>query len=154
MSTRIFAPLTIGFLLATPVVRAQAPTRGDASVEVVGPLRVIDGDTLEVQIDSQRVAAGLIGIKAPNPKTPCGRKAADVLRDLTRGRLRLTEDPDRVDARKRRMYYLTLEDGASAAIELVRAGVALPDGPSLEAEGLAQAAADAAGSGTACVARN
>jgi endonuclease YncB( thermonuclease family) len=131
----------------------QAPARGTGALNITGPVRVIDGDTIEVYVGGGQIGAGLIGIKAPPGNTACGKKAARFLETLINqlpggtgpeSTLRFDEDLDiTFDARKRRMYYLMLPGGISAAAELVRAGLAEPDGTGNEKVELSAAAAQA-----------
>jgi endonuclease YncB( thermonuclease family) len=132
---------------------AQAAPRGTGPLNVAGPVRVIDGDTLEVYIDGRQTAIGVIGIKAPQGNTPCGRRAAQLFETLINRVapgpeagpvLRFEEDLNHTfDARKRRMYYLKLPDGVSPALELVRAGLADPNGDGEERDELDLAASRA-----------
>ena len=62
-----------------------APVAGSGSVEIAGPVRVIDGDTIEAFIHGRRVGVGLIGIDAPMGNTACGRTATAALQLLTQG---------------------------------------------------------------------
>ena len=81
-----------------------APPAGRGPYEVMGFVRVWDGDTIDVRINGTRVLVGLIGIDAPMGNTPCGREAAARLRALVRGGVRLEEDPALTfDARGRRL---------------------------------------------------
>ena len=66
----------------TPAIAAQAPPKGSGTIEITGPMRVIDGDTFEVYIDGRQTAIGIIGIKALRANTPCGRRAAQFTADL------------------------------------------------------------------------
>ena len=141
------AVLTLAALLLAlmRVVEAQAPKKGTGPKEIIGPVRVIDGDTLEVYIEGRQTGIGIIGIKAPRANSPCGRKAAEFTQELLNGldkkiKLRFEEDKDLdFDRRKRRLYYLKLPGGISAALELVRAGLAEPDGTGDEREELERA---------------
>jgi endonuclease YncB( thermonuclease family) len=138
MAERVIVAAVAGIMLAlTPAVEAQAPPRGSGTHEITGPVRVIDGDTLEVYINGRQAGIGIVGIKAPRGNTPCGRRAAEFMHRLVnlfdgrdaRIRLRFEEDDERVfDARKRRMYHLKLPGDISVATELVLAGLADPDG--------------------------
>lgn len=134
-------------------VSAQAPARGTGPIEITGPIRVIDGSTFEVVINGRRTGIGLIGIKAPAGNTACGRAAAALFQSLTNGRMRLEEDLKvTFDARKRRMYYLRLPSGVSAALEMARAGFASPDGDSDEADDLLTAVQSAISRSLGCIA--
>jgi endonuclease YncB( thermonuclease family) len=124
-------------LVLSPALGAQAPPKGSGPIEIMGPVRVIDGDTLELYLDGHQTAIGIVGIKAPRANTACGQKAAELIQQLVStidGReapvkLRFEEDPIvTFDARHRRMYRLVLPDGSSAAHTLVKAGLAEPDG--------------------------
>ncbi|MQA28759.1 MAG: hypothetical protein GEU82_02820 [Luteitalea sp.] len=150
MATRVMVATFAVILFAlAPAVVAQAPPRGSGAVEITGPVRVIDGDTFEVYINGRQTAIGIIGIKAFRANSPCGRRAArftQALVNFINGlevpiRLRFEEDPVHTfDARKRRMYYLKLPGGISAALALVSAGLADPDGTGEEAAELSLAA--------------
>lgn len=153
MAARFFAPLVAAMVLGVlSGVAAQAPLRGTGSVEITGPVRVVDGDTFELYINGRQTAIGLIGIKAPRANSNCGKQAAQLTQALVNYvngiqatvKLRFEEDLNHTfDARKRRMYYLTLPDGQSAAVALVAAGLADPDGTGRERQQLLDAAARA-----------
>ncbi len=115
-------------------------------------MRVIDGDTLEAYINGRQSGIGIIGIRVPMGNTPCGKAASNQLESAVSRGLRLEEDLNiPYDARKRRMYYVKLPGGLSAAIEMARAGFALPTGQGIEAAAIAAAAAEAAASHRGCV---
>ncbi len=97
--------------------------------EIRGFVRVIDGDTLDVNIDGQRVAVGLVGVRAPQGNTECGIEATKQLQALVKGGLRLEEDTTlAIDGRLRRMYRPVALDGRAIDEELVRNGFAKTDG--------------------------
>jgi glucose/arabinose dehydrogenase len=92
-------------------------------------VRVIDGDTIETWLDGKRVGIGLVGVSAPQANTQCGRAATGKLWGLTKGGLRLEDDPNLVfDERGRRMYHVRTADGRLLADELATAGLARADG--------------------------
>jgi endonuclease YncB( thermonuclease family) len=130
------------------VISAQAPPKGSGHVEITGPVRVIDGDTIEVYINGRQTGIGIIGVRVPRANSRCGRQAAEFTQELINGftlekkiKLRFEEDDDDAfDGRKRRKYYLKLPGGVSAALELVRAGLAEPDGTGKEKDQLDAAA--------------
>jgi endonuclease YncB( thermonuclease family) len=128
---------TIVAAILLSLIGAPPSSEGPATIEIVGPVRVIDGDTLEVFVDGHQTAIGIIGIKAPRANSPCGVRAAQHLQRLVsdvNGRgapvtLRFVADAVVThDARHRRMYHLWLADGSSAAQILVASGLAEPDG--------------------------
>ena len=130
---------------------AQAPERGTGRLSPPGPVRVIDGDTLEVRLGGGLFGVRLIGIDAPEGNTPCGRKAAALLETLVGNGVTFDEDLDLTfDRLTLRLYYGTAANGASLAIELVVAGLARPDGTGLERAALQAAAREARGRGREC----
>jgi micrococcal nuclease len=137
---------------ATGLVTAQAPAPGGGPVTIAGPVRVIDGDTLEVRIDGRRVGVGLIGIEAPQGNTPCGKEAAATLARLVAGGLTLVDDPEQAfDERTRRLYYATAPDGGSLPVALALAGVVRGNGRGAEGQAIAAAAREARARGVGCV---
>jgi endonuclease YncB( thermonuclease family) len=152
MHVVMVAALAAILLVSAPVVRAQAPPKGSGTIEVTGPVRVIDGDTFEVYIDGRQMAIGIIGIKVFRVNSLCGKRAAQLTETLVNAtdehqaplRLRFEEDESQTfDVRKRRMYYLKLPGDKSVALALVSAGLALPDGTGKEAIELSLAAQSA-----------
>jgi endonuclease YncB( thermonuclease family) len=144
--------LAVAATSAAPAdVGAQAPGRGSGSVTVTGPIRVIDGNTLEVNINNRRAGVGLIGIKAPPGNTACGKIAAENLATLLRlGLIRLDEELDQTfDAKKRRMYTLKVSE-IPIAVEMARGGWAVPDGSGLDALEIGRAAIEARNAGRGC----
>ena len=117
----VIALLSIG----APLV-AQAPPQGSGSVIPTGPIRVIDGDTLDVIINGRRVAVGLIGLKAPEGNTPCGKEAIQAMGVLVHAGIRFDEDTRfTFDKKTRRMYYArSRKDGHSLIVDMVSAGYA------------------------------
>lgn len=125
--------------LSTPSLRAQAPPKGSGPIDITGPVRVIDGDTIEVFHERRRIGVGLIGVRAPQGNTSCGRQATEFLQTLLENGVRLEEDPNfTFDTRNRRMYRaLTLVGRTSVVIALVRSGFAVPDGQGSESTAIA-----------------
>jgi glucose/arabinose dehydrogenase len=120
-------------------------------VRVSGPIRVIDGDTLETAVDGKRTGVGVIGINAPPGNTDCGRAAAAALQALVQNGIRLEVDPDlTLDDRGRRLYYVLTGDGRSVALELATAGLVAPLDQGRERDALATATSDARGAGQGC----
>ena len=128
--------------VSASALRAQAPPKGSGTIEITGPIRVIDGDTFEVSMDGRQTAIGIIGIKAFRINTLCGKRAAQLTQTLVNAiderqmplKLRFEEDEAQTfDVRKRRMYHLKLPGDVSVALALVSAGLAVPDGTGKEA---------------------
>lgn len=138
-------------LLLTAGDPASAQTTAAGGRLVNGPIRVIDGDTIEIQDGGTRAGIGLIGVRAPRGNTACGRLAAARLAELTSRGIRLFDDPGLTrDERKRRMYYATTVDGQSIAVALIRAGLAHADGRGRERDALAAAERDAVSAERGC----
>lgn len=132
---RLVLPLLFLLAALAQSVAAQslpprgAPVLGSGPVDVPPFVRVIDGDTFEAWINDNRVGVGVLGVRVPAGNTPCGIEAAETLNALVANGVHLEEDSAiEFDSRLRRMYYVTTVDGRSVAKELVRAGVAWPDG--------------------------
>lgn len=112
---------------------APPPESGKAVVADVVVLRVIDGDTVDLQ-DGRRIR--LIGIDTPemgySPRAqvegvndPFAEEATAFLRELAEGRtVRLEFGPEPEDRYGRTLAYLFLEDGAHLNAELLRRGYA------------------------------
>ncbi len=129
---------------------ALAIKRGNKDLR--GYVRVIDGDTLDVTIDGQRVPVGLIGVRTPQGNTDCGVEAADRLRQLVKGGVHLEEDTTLgIDGRLRRMYRAVALDGRNIADDLVRNGFAKTDGKGEKKRDLAQAETNASSAATGCI---
>jgi endonuclease YncB( thermonuclease family) len=153
-SRRVAAPAAAIFLALTPLISAQAPPPGSGSFDITGPIRVIDGDTLEVYIEGRQSGLGIIGIRAPMGNTACGKAALAHLRGLIARGMRLDEDPQiGYDARKRRMYYVKTPAGLSVAVQMARSALALPTNEGVEANEIAATFEAAANSGVGCVRR-
>lgn len=138
---------------------AQAPPPGSGPIDFSGYVRVIDGNSVEVYINGHQIGIGIVGIKAPEGNTECGRAATAYLTELLSSyQVRLEDDPvtPAFDARKRRMFRLVLPDSRSAAIAMAEAGLVDGTGDGVEAKEIAAAIGRAhAGNGgnNACLAR-
>jgi micrococcal nuclease len=93
--------------------------------------RVVDGDTLTVLLDGQKVTVRLIGVDTPesvDPRKPVQRfahEAAEFLRGLVEGKMvRLAYEPAgaRLDRYGRTLAYLRLEDGTFVNREIIAKG--------------------------------
>ena len=96
-------------------------------------VKVIDGDTIQVNVRGKTERIRLIGIDAPelvDPRRPVeclGREAAEYTRELLRGKnVRIETDPsqDERDRYGRLLAYVFLEDGTHVNLELIRQGYA------------------------------
>ena len=156
--TRLY---TIGLILtlisAGERASAQAPDRGTGPRMVPGPVRVIEGDTLEVFVDGTRVGVRVIGIKAPPGNTPCGREAIAATQALVSDGIYLDEDlllPTIESRRKLRLYRVTTSNGRLLAEQLAEAGLAAEepdDAPGRDNANIRAAEAAAKGAGRGCL---
>lgn len=97
--------------------------RGGCGAQVI---RVIDGDTLVVEVAGRQERVRLIGIDAP-PKTlrPWGWRATWILKTLVRGKkVRLEMDVQPRDRYGRHLAYVSV-DGTFVNVELLRSGYAV-----------------------------
>ncbi|HXJ40148.1 MAG TPA: NPCBM/NEW2 domain-containing protein, partial [Bryobacteraceae bacterium] len=144
---------TPGTFLIPGHLYAQVLPKGSGNLEYKGFVRVIDGDTFEIYPNGDQVGIGTIGIKAPEGNTPCGKLAASLPKTLFPFRMSLKEDAKiTYDKRRRRMYYLLTNDGRSLSKELVKAGLASPDGTGDEASDLDDLDKKAKSAGLGCTA--
>lgn len=128
-----FAALAVWSLSARADPGAPPPGSGD--LDAPNHVRIIDGDSIDAIINGNRVAIGIIGIRAPQGNTKCGRESKNQLKELERlarargGGPRFVEDRDLTyDERGRRMYYFEEKAGKSLAREMVKGGWAHADG--------------------------
>jgi len=92
-------------------------------------VRVVDGDTLVVDIDGKQEKVRLIGVDTPetvHPSKPVeyfGKEASAFTKKLAAGkRVRLEYDQQRRDKYGRLLAYVYLEDGAFLNAELIKQG--------------------------------
>jgi micrococcal nuclease len=93
--------------------------------------RVVDGDTLVVRRDGQRLRVRLVGIDTPEsvkPDTPVacfGKEASALTRGLVQGKaVRAAYEVERTDAYGRELWDVWLQDGRLLQGVLVASGVA------------------------------
>jgi len=120
---------------------SPAPGDGDApAFSSIGPtstvlvVRVVDGDTIQIEADGERHTVRYIGIDAPElardgqPAEPLAAEATEANADLVAGRrVVLERDRSELDRFGRLLRYVWLADGGGWRLineELVRAGLA------------------------------
>jgi endonuclease YncB( thermonuclease family) len=87
--------------------------------------RVIDGMTLDAQIDGTRTAVGYLGIETPAVNQRCGREAMDRNVQLAGAHVWLVSDPFYdLDQQHRRLFYAFTVDGVSIDEMLIAEGLA------------------------------
>jgi endonuclease YncB( thermonuclease family) len=143
-------------LAGVGIPSAQAPGRGQGTVTITGPVRVIEADTLEVYIRGARVGVRIPGIKVPRGNTPCGREASAFVRQLLSSGAFLDEELRLpvLDSRYLRLYRVTTPAGRPVAAELAHAGFAVADPGTADAADYPEIAAghaDAQGARRGCV---
>lgn len=150
-------PVALAVLLFfLPHSSAQSPPRGSGWMPVTGPVRVIEANTLEIQVDGRRVGVAVAGIVAPPGNTLCGLKAIAEAEKLVAEGIELQEDLGLPTVNKRllRVYRVSLASGRSLAEELALSGYAWPDPDAtaaLERLSILGAADAARTSGRGCV---
>jgi micrococcal nuclease len=103
--------------------------KGELLSSLTGPVvHVVDGDTIDVQLDGQRVRVRDLGMNTPETKDPCGPEASAAHRRLVAGktvRLELDMQPreQRVPWTPKLLAYVYVGDVMVNA-ELVRQGYA------------------------------
>jgi len=88
-------------------------------------LRVIDGDTLEVQVDSKTETVRYYGVDTPERDQPCFEEATAWNRALVGDEVRLLADVRDRDRFGRLLRYVFAPDGQSVDAAMVVAGVAI-----------------------------
>ena len=108
--------------LETPETDCSPPV---SDFEIGFVTDVIDGDTIEVTIDSQIFTVRYIGIDTPEPGEPGGMEAKAKNSELVSGQmLTLGRDVSETDRYDRLLRYVFLSDGTFVNAELVRLGYA------------------------------
>jgi endonuclease YncB( thermonuclease family) len=119
----------IAFVIAGLIVLGF-PFHGVRAAETAEPVparvnRVIDGDSIDAQIDGRQAALGYLGAETPPLNQPCGREAAARNRELAGREILVVGDPAyEHDGRGRRLYYAYTADGTSIEAQLIQEGMA------------------------------
>jgi len=118
---------------------ATSNERADSQAGVTNPgqlypvAKVVDGDTIDVDINGEKTRVRLIGINTPetvDPRKPVecfGKEASDAAKELLNGKkVRLEADPSQTDRDKydRLLRYVFLEDGTNVNELMVMRGYA------------------------------
>ena len=115
--------------------------------------RVIDGSTLDAQVEGARTPVGYLGVDTPGLNEPCGMQALQRNLELTANGVLLEADPlYRLDDRRRQLFYAYTADGISIDETLIHDGLgraARTD--AAHGVDLAAAEADAAASTAGCL---
>jgi micrococcal nuclease len=101
-------------------VTPRIPAKKEGRVVVV-----IDGDTIDVDIDGMAYRVHYLGIDAPEQGMPFYQEAKDANADLVAGEMvTLVKDVSETDQFDRLLRYVYLENGRMVNAELVRLGYA------------------------------
>ena len=116
-------PPFASILLSVLLIAAAQPDGATATATVN---RVIDGDTLDAQLNGVRTPVGLLGAQAPALNAACGAEAAARLTELADNTVVLQSDPAApgLDERRRVPFYAFTQDGVSIDETLISEGLA------------------------------
>ncbi len=122
---RATTPATLAALPATrppAIASPTAPLAGGVRAEVT---YVIDGDTIEVELDGREYRLRYIGVDAPEREEPFYEEAREFNRDLVEDQtVILVRDVSETDQYGRLLRYVYLEDGTFVNGELITNGLA------------------------------
>ena len=129
MSSRPISFACLVVLILFTTTDAQVPPRGSGWMPVTGFVRVIEADTLEIEVDGRRMGIAVAGIIGPPGNTSCGLEAIHAAESLVADGIELQEDLGLPTVSKRllRVYRVNLRSGRSLAEELKLAVFARPD---------------------------
>ena len=126
------AVLTSGCTVSEPTPRPACTPSADsvlcsavAAMQAGHVTRIVDGDTLHVEIDGRDETVRLFGINAPEAGQPCADEATRRLRALAGREVRLLPDARDRDRYGRLLRYVYAPDGLSIDAALVAEGLAL-----------------------------
>ncbi len=110
----------------------QSPSAGQAEGTPAVVERVVDGDTVIVDLDGERQRVRLLNIDTPEsvaedrPVECLGPEASELAADLlpAGAEVTLVFDEDRFDDYDRMLAAVYTEDGRNVSVELARAGLA------------------------------
>lgn len=133
-----------------PPITAETVFCGDPdSMQRGGVLRIVDGDTLHVEIDGVDETVRLYGVDTPERGDRCFNEATETLRALAGDAVRLLPDARNRDRNGRLLRYVYTDAGLSIDAVLVAGGYATAwrddgnlRGPLIDLELLAQARGD------------
>ena len=128
---RVVSPGAISRTAARPPARTPADRHAGAAVQADRRGgQVVDGDTIDVELNGRTVRVHYIGVTTPetthptNGQEPCGPEAAEANRTLVEGQaVRLELDVQQRDRAQRLLAYVYVGDVMINA-ELVRQGYA------------------------------
>lgn len=87
-------------------------------------VRIIDGDTMEVELRGRMETVRIYGIDTPERGEVCFREAAERLEELSAGEVRLSPGDRERDRFDRLLRYVYAPDGSSIDALLVSEGLA------------------------------
>ena len=109
----------------TAPIKAETVYCADpATMEPARVVRIVDGDTLHVELDGRDETIRLYGVDTPERGEPCFAEATEALRGFGGAEVRLRRDARDRDRYGRLLRYVYAPDGRSVDAKLVAAGVA------------------------------
>lgn len=116
---------SFGLLIWPAACRAGDATVTPPPGDAAAVTRVIDGDTIEVELNGRSHRVRYIGVDSPERDEPFYAEAAATNRALVEGRtVILVKDVSETDRYGRLLRYVYLEDGLFVNAELLRQGYA------------------------------
>jgi micrococcal nuclease len=100
------------------------PNTALADLQEARVIAIVDGDTIDVNLDGKPVRVRYFGINTPERGDRCYREAADRNETLVGSRVLLLPDARDRDAGGRLLRYIFLADGTSVDATLVAEGFA------------------------------
>ena len=118
--------LLLGLLGCAGLAAEPAEEKGTAPEGETAVVRnVIDGDTIDVDLDGQEYRLRYIGVDTPERDEPYYQEAAEANRQLVDGQaVILVKDVSETDRYGRLLRYVYLTDGTFVNAELLRQGMA------------------------------
>jgi endonuclease YncB( thermonuclease family) len=108
-----------------PLITPTTTVASDPTSQLARVTQIVDGDTIEVEIDGQHYRLRYIGIDTPEQGELFSSEATEANRRLVQGRaVQLEKDVSETDSYGRLLRYVYLEDGTLVNAELVRQGYA------------------------------
>jgi endonuclease YncB( thermonuclease family) len=110
-------------LISDATTTTSAPNQGDAARVI----RIVDGDTIEVTLNGRSETVRYVGIDTPERGQPGYRAATEANRAFVEGEtVYLSKDRTDVDAFRRLLRYVFLEDGTLVNAQMIADGWAQP----------------------------
>lgn len=112
MSKRLLTlPVLVILILFVPTACNLIDDSGSADSGTYRVTRVIDGDTIDVEMNGEVVRVRYVGVNTPERDEPCYQDATQANRDLVEGKfVRLERDTSDTDRYDRLLRYIYVDD--------------------------------------------